>query len=223
GRIPAPHPPGPPLARAAFAPGFGNIIINDPVGKSFWYDGVSLALDRPFTGQNRWGAHLTFTHARAEQNGNDLFSLDAPAASLYARHPRPGSERNRFNAAVIVGLPWNMRFSTNITLSDGEATPYLDFSKGFSLAGRLETGVIPDAVYPENGYRNVDFRLQKDFAAFAGTTIGIVAEVFNAFNSTNFGCLNNFVGDNNDRTNLGNPNCVVSLGRREQVGLKVSF
>jgi hypothetical protein len=208
---------------AAFAPGYGNIIINDPVGKSFWYDGVNLTLDRPYTGQNRWGVRLTYTHATAEQNGNDLFSLDAPSAADYARHPRSGSEPNRFNATAIVGLPWDLRFSTNITISSGEATPYFDFSKGFSLSGRLATGVINDAVYPPDEYRNVDFRLQKDFAAFAGTTIGISGEVFNAFNSTNYGCLNNFVGDNNDRTSLGKPNCVVSLGRREQIGLKVTF
>ncbi|PYQ26563.1 MAG: hypothetical protein DMF57_19140, partial [Acidobacteria bacterium] len=40
----------------AFAPGFGAVIINDPVGKSFWYDAQSLTLDRPFTSQAGWGA-----------------------------------------------------------------------------------------------------------------------------------------------------------------------
>ena len=210
----------------AFAPGFGAVILNDPVGKSFWYDAQSITLDRPYTGRG-WGAHFTYTHAKAEQNGNDLFSLDLPSASLYAKHPRLGSEPNRFNATGIFGLPWDVRFSTNVTLSTGEATPYFDFSKGFNLAGRLATGVIPDAVYPPKkngfGFRNVDFRLGKDFAAYAGTTIGVTVEVFNAFNFTNFGCLNSFVGDNNDRSTLGNPNCVVSLGRREQLGLKVTF
>ena len=206
----------------AFAPGFGAVILNDPVGKDFWYDGASFTLDRPYTGSG-WGVRLTFTHATSEQNGNDLFSLDAPSAADYARHPRVGSEPNRFNATLIVGLPWDMRLSTNITASSGEATPVFDFSKGFSLAGRLQTGVINSAVYPQRGYRNLDVRLAKDFPAFSGVTIGLSAEMFNAFNETNYGCLNNFVGDNNDRTNLGNPNCVVSLGRREQVGLKVSF
>jgi hypothetical protein len=208
---------------AAFAPGFGNIIINDPVGKSFWYDAQTFTLDRPYTGSNGWGVRFTFTHAKAEQNGNDLFSLDAPSAASYARHPRAGSEPNRFNATFIVGLPWDMRFSTNITAGSGEATPFFDFSKGFSLAGRQQTGVINDAVYPPGGYRNVDLRLSKDFASFSGMTIGVSAELFNAFNATNYGCLNSFVGDNNDRNTLGDPNCVVALGRREQVGLKVSF
>lgn len=208
---------------AAFAPGFGNIILNDPVGKSFWYDGVSLTLDRPYTGSNGWGVRMTFTHATAEQNGNDLFSLDAPSAADYARHPRVGSEPNRFVGTLIVGLPWDLRLSTSVIASSGEATPYFDFSKGFSLQGRQQTGVINDAVYPERGFRNLDVRLAKDFAAFAGVHVGVSVEMFNAFNETNYGCLNNFVGDNNDRTSLGKPNCVVSLGRREQVGVKVSF
>ena len=213
--------------RGAFAPGFGPVIINDPVGKSFWYDGQSITLDRPYTGQTGWGARFTYTHAKAQQNGNDLFSFDLPSAAAYAKHPVPGSEPNHFMATGIFGIPWDMRFSTNVTLSSGGATPITDFSKGFSLAGRLATGVKNGAVYPPKsggfGYRNVDFRLQKDFRAFAGTSIGLVAEVFNAFNFTNFGCLNDFVGDNNDRTTLGQPNCVVSLGRREQVGVKVNF
>lgn len=211
----------------AFAPGFGNIILNDPVGKSFWYDAQSITLDRPFTAQTRWGAHFVYTHAKAEQNGNDMFSLDLPSASLYARHPIPGSEPNRFIATGIFGIPWDMRFSTSVTLSSGGATPITDFSQGFSLAGRLATGVKRGAVYPPKkggfGYRNVDFRLQKDFSAFAGLSIGVVAEVFNAFNFTNYGCLTDFLGPNDSRANLGKPNCVVSLGRREQVGLKLTF
>jgi carboxypeptidase family protein/TonB-dependent receptor-like protein len=207
----------------AFAPGYNAVIINDPVGKSFWYDAESLTLDRPFTTQTHWGARFTYTHAKSLQNGNDLFSLDLPSAADYARHPVPGSEPNHFNATGIFGIPWDMRFSTSVTLGTGGATPITDFSKGFSLAGRLQTGVKRGAVYPKNGFRDVDFRLSKDFAAVRGTTVGVIAEVFNAFNFTNYGCLNDFVGDNNDRTTLGNPNCVVSLGRREQVGLRLTF
>jgi len=207
----------------AFAPGYNAVIINDPVGKSFWYDAESLVLDRPFTTQTNWGARFTYTHAKSEQNGNDLFSLDLPSAAAYARHPVPGSEPNHFNATGIVGIPWDMRFSTSVTFGTGGATPITDFSKGFSLAGRLQTGVKRGAVYPDNGYRNVDFRLSKEFGAVRGTSVAVIAEVFNAFNFTNYGCLNDFVGDNNDRTTLGNPNCVVSLGRREQLGLRVKF
>ena len=210
----------------AFAPGYNAVIINDPIGKSFWYDAESLTLDRPY-GQGGWGARFTYTHAKAQQNGNDLFSLDLPSAAAYAKHPVPGSEPNHFMATGIFGIPWDIRFSTSVTLGTGGATPITDFSKGFSLAGRLATGVKNGAVYPTKsggfGYRDVDFRLQKDIKSFGPTSLTVVAEVFNAFNFTNYGCLNDFVGDNNDRTTLGQPNCVVTLGRREQVGLRLNF
>jgi hypothetical protein len=117
-----------------------------------------------------------------------------------------------------------MRFSTNITVGTGGATPITDFSQGFSMAARLATGVKRGAVYPPGGNRNVDLRLQKDFHAFGSTGLTLVGEVFNATNHANYGCLNDFLGTGpNDRANLGKPNCVVSLARREQVGIKLSF
>src|SRR5438105_1148538 len=209
---------------AAFVPGFGNIIINDPVGKSFWYDAQSITFDHPYT-RGGWGVRVSYTHAKAQQNGNDLFSLDLPSAALYAKHPVAGSEPNRFQANGIFGIPWDMRFSTNVTLSTGPATPISDFSQGFSLAGRRATGVQGRAVYPPEsggfGYRNVDFRLEKDFGV-PRFNVGLIAEVFNAFNFTNYGCLTDFLPPEGN-PNLGNPNCVVSLGRREQVGVKLNF
>jgi len=209
-------------------PGFGYEVLNDPVGKSYWYDGESITLDRPYTSQTGWGARFVYNHAKALQNGNDLFSYDLPSASLYARHPVPGTEPNHFIASGIFRIPWDMRFSTNVTLGSGGAQPIQDFSQGFDLAGRLKTGVWRGALYPPKsggfGYRDVDFRLEKDFGLVGRANIGLVGEVFNAFNFTNYGCLlPYFLAPGDSRSNLGKPTCVVTLGRREQVGLKLNF
>ncbi len=211
---------------SALAPGYGAVILSDPVGKSFWYSGESFTLDRPYA--HGWGAHFVYTHSKAEQNGNDLFSLDLPSAADYARHPIPGSEPNHINATGIVGLPWDVRFSTNITLGTGPAVDVFDLSQGFDLAGHLKTGVINGAVYPRGGknswgYRDVDFRLEKDFRLAGKTSVGVIGEVFNAFNYAVYGCLSNFLGPGGDPASLGQPGCVVSLGRREQIGFKVNF
>src|SRR5206468_12156106 len=116
--------------------------------------------------------------------------------------------------------------STNVTVGTGPATPVFDLSKGFDLPGHLATGVINRAVYPPKsggfGYRNVDFRLEKEFPTFGRTSVGLVGEVFNAFNFTNYGCLDSFIPPEGNK-NLGTPSCVVSLGRREQIGLKLNF
>ena len=53
--------------------------------------------------------------------------------------------------------------------------------------------------------------------------VELIGEVFNVFNWANYGCLNNFLGPGDSGANIGLPNCVVSLGRREQVGLRVNF
>jgi len=211
------------LCCQAIVPGFGNVIISDPEGKRYWYDGIFLTFDRPYT--NGWGAHIAYTHADAKQTGNDLFSLDFPSASQYPKHAVPGSERDRIVATGIWGLPWDARFSTILSFGSGGAANLLDFSKGFGLQDRINSRAYAGTLYPPKTWgfadRSVDFRLQKDFP-IGGMSIGLTAEVFNAFNWANYGCLTNFLPPEGN-PDLGKPNCVVNLGRREQVGVKLNF
>jgi len=209
---------------AALVPGYGNVIVSDPEGKRYWYDGIFLSLDRPYTG--RWGAHVAYTHAKAEQTGNDLFSLDYPSAAAYRRHTVPGSEKDRIVANAIVGLPWDMRFSTTLTLGTGAAFNVSDFSQGFDLPAREITRPFDRSIYPQKTWgfadRSVDFHLEKDFRVGGNFSVGVVGEVFNAFNWASYGCLDTFIGPGGN-TNFGNPTCTTNLGRREQVGLKINF
>jgi hypothetical protein len=208
----------------ALVPGFGNVIISDPEGKDYWYQGIFLTLDRPYT--DNWGAHLAWTHAKAQQTGNDLFSLDYPSAAAYGRHDVPGSEKDRIVANGIFGIPWDIRFSTTITLGTGAAFNVLDFSQGFDLPAREQTRPFDRTIYPPKTWgfadRSVDFHLEKDFKVGGGFSVGVVGEIFNAFNWASYGCLDNFIGPGGN-TNFGNPSCTINLGRREQVGLKINF
>ena len=208
---------------SALVPGFGNVIISDPEGKQYWYDGIFLTLDRPFNG--RWGAHVAWTHAKAEQNGNDLFSLDYPSADSYPRHEVPDSERDRIVANAIFALPWELRFSTSLAFGSGGATNVLDFSQGFDLAARLRTHPFERSIRPPKTWgfasRTIDFRLEKSFPV-GPTSVALVGEIFNAFNWASYGCLNNFIPPEGNPT-FGEPTCVTNLGRREQVGLKINF
>ncbi|HSY49078.1 MAG TPA: TonB-dependent receptor [Thermoanaerobaculia bacterium] len=217
------------LCCAALVPGFGNIIKSDPEGKRYWYNAIEAKLDRPYTSQSRWGATVAWTHGRAEQTGNDLFSLDFPSAAAYGKHDVPGSERDRITATGIFGLPWDIKFSTIASFGSGQLTNVLDFTQGFSLANREATHPFSQSITPpkSGGFadRDVDFRVEKDFASIGRTSVGIIGGVYNAFNWTSYGCLNNFLGpgDTPASAGLGNPNCVIRLGRREEVGLKVNF
>jgi len=214
------------LCCSALVPGLGNVIISDPNGKRYWYDGVYFSADRPYTNQSGWGAHIAWTHGRATQNGNDLFSLDYPTASMYPRHVVEGSERDRIVATGIFGLPMDFRFSTIVTLGSGAAKPLLDFSQGFGLDNRQATNAWGATLYPQRtwgfGERSVDFRVEKDFPVWSKVSIGVIGEAFNAFNWNNYGCLNNFLGPGGNPS-LGQPTCMATLGRREQLGLRARF
>ncbi len=215
------------LCCAALVPGFGNVIKSDPEGKRYWYNALFLKADKPYTTQSRWGFTFAWTHAKAQQTGNDLFSLDFPTAAAYGKHDVPGSERDRITATGILGLPWDIRLSTIASFGSGQLTNVLDFTQGFSLENRLATHPFSRSITPpkKGGFadRNVDIKGEKNFASFGPTSVGLIAGVYNAFNWTNYGCLNNFLGPGDNGSNLGIPNCVIRLGRREEVGLKFKF
>jgi outer membrane receptor protein involved in Fe transport len=215
------------LCCAALVPGFGNVILSDPVGKQTWYDAVHLTLERPYVSSSRWGARLAYTHAKAQQTGNDLFSLDWPSAAQYGKHDVPGSEKERLVMSGIIGLPWQMRFSTIASFGSGPAFNVLDFSQGFSLENRQQTHPFLHSIYPKKTFgpfadRNVDLRIEKEFPVFGPTSVALIGEVFNAFNWMNFGCLDNFISPGGN-ANFGNPGCVTTLGRRFQAGVRFGF
>ena len=219
------------LCCSALAPGYGNVIISDPHGKDFWYRGLFVTLDRPYVAQSRWGARVVWTHSKAEQNGNDLFSLDYPSASQYPRHIVPGTERDRIVASGIFGLPFDVRFSTLVTLGSGKAENVLDFTQGFSLENRLATHPFSQSIYPPkvNGWaeRTIDLSLEKAVPLVASTRISVRADLFNAFNSPVYGCLPEFYGPGSTPTvgeaSVAQAGCVTNVGRRYQLGLKVGF
>lgn len=212
------------------SPNFSNVLISSDTKKT-WYDAFYLQVDRPYTSAGRWGASLTYTYGKAEQNGGDLFSLDFPTVDAYPRYPTDTDERHRVVMSGIVGLPWGLRASTFITLGSG--TPYhiSDASRGFGpneFRFRRNEGrprqydfIVPDAW----AYRSVDLRLQKDFPLPGDTEIGLVAEAFNAFNFKNYGCYDGFIAPENGspNPNFGKPGCLLDTGRRLQLGLMFSF
>ncbi len=136
------------LCCTALVPGFGNVIISDPNGKRYWYDGIYGSIDRPYTAQTRWGMHVAWTHGKAEQTGNDLFSLDFPTAAQYGKHIVSGTQRDLIVGTGIFGLPLGIRFSTIATLGSGEAAQLFDFSQGFSLAQRTASCAFCKVIYP---------------------------------------------------------------------------
>ncbi len=203
-----------------FANNFSNILVSE-ASKRFWYDAVYVTIDKPFTVASKWGVGLAYTYGKSDQTGNDLFSLDFPHANE-PRHPTPNDERHRIVFSGIVGLPFEVRASSLITLGTGLPFTILDASLGFDrpqfklrLNEGRQTGTFP--------YQSWDLRLQKDIP-IGRVRVGLVAEGFNLTNHNNYGDFDGFISKLPEvNTTFGKPRRLVTDGRRAQFGVNVGF
>lgn len=210
---------------------FGNVLLSTD-DKEAWYDGVYVTLDKPYSEGDRWGMTLAYTYSEAEETGGDLFSLDFPTIADYPRHPTAGDERNRLVFSAIVGLPWDLKLSTLVTLGSGTGYTINDQSLGTGpgeirrgyYEGRPEKDsfVIPDAW----AYRTVDLRLEKT-VPFGNRSMSIVAEALNIFDYENYdpGSYNGTIPAPGEPPNaaFGLPTALIEPGRRLQIGATFSF
>ena len=212
---------------------YANVLVGNNDIRT-WYSGVALTLDRPYRRSTRnfgWGAGVTWNIAKAEQEGNDLFSF--PQVKFNGRHPIADDQRHRVVANFITDIPhfWGIQFSGVATLSSGAP-----FNRNFGSPngfitnfnqGRQpgQTFIIPNAF----AYRNLDLRLRKDFADVGGNHLGVTADLFNVYNFRNLGCFNDFAGSFDaagkftPSTGYGLANCTVSDPRRLQIGVAYDF
>jgi hypothetical protein len=209
---------------------YNTVFVADDRVKT-WYDAMQLQVDRPLTAGARWGGGLAYTLSRSEEQGQsqDLFwGFDGryPTVGDRPRLRAPGDQRHAVVMNGIVRLPFDMLFSTIINLGSGIAVNATDATAGFET-GRQVTYTYQPPTRPflgignVFGYQNMDVRLQKDFPLVSGQMASLVLDVFNAFNSRNFGCYETTIqpGGLASSPNYGNANC-AGLGRRLQVGLR---
>jgi len=197
--------------------GFSNILYATESGNT-WYDAWQVQLTRPYrrTADWGWGGGLAYTNAKRSVEGidfpNDQFAF--PGTNVIPKHP-VNDELSRVVMNWVMDVPVvDVQFSGLLTLG---SAPRQDFSGRFDPANYKPGAVtVPGGTFPlfpgQWGYRNVDLRLRKDFPTGRGS-MGVTADLFNAFNYQNFGCTNGGV----------TPNCVVSDPRRLQIGAEYTF
>ena len=210
----------------SLAPDFGNVLLS-AASKRAWYDALFLQVDKAYTAASKWGATLAYTYGHATANGGDFFSLDYLTPGDYPRHRAPQDERHRIVFSGIVGLPWDVRLSTLLTLGTGVGFSIFDASNGFGpnqFKVKLYEGTPPNAgTFP---YQTWDLSLQKDFYVTQAAHVGVNAGLFNVTNHNNYGCYDGFIAPKTDpkpNPNFGTPGCLVTQPRRLQLGLNVGF
>lgn len=198
-------------------PGFSNILLADNNGRT-WYDALQMKIDRPYRriGEIGWGVGVAYTLAQRKTEGfNDLFSF--PNSRFYPKQVR-NDERHRVVTNWIVDLPflYGVQFSGLFVVGSG-----IDQDIGDRFFNPAE----PSRAFEAGGFNAptftmLDLRLRKDFPTFAGTRVGVTADLFNVFNKQNLG---DFVRDNRTDPNFGDARNTISDPRRFQVGVEYDF
>jgi outer membrane receptor protein involved in Fe transport len=224
---------------AALSPMHQPFFIGNSDGKAT-YAAIYLQADKPYTPESHYGfsAALTISSARSNDTRNtnnigDPFNFDAPTIGEQGWGPVIGMERWRFVGSGTVGLPWDVRLSTIVTLSNGP-------SYGGAVCN-VPTSNTPDCfttnfgIYrpPFVGYKNVDFNVSKTFKMpwAQAQELTIYFQALNAFDfvnrqySTFTGGLQFFngIGGRATPSHAYDRGVVVSQGRNFKIGARFTF
>jgi hypothetical protein len=204
-----------------------------------WYDAMQLQLDRPLRYGRRWGGGIAYTLSRSEEQGQstDIFWGFDDRYPTVADRPRlraPGDQRHSITANGTVQLPLDIRLSSIVSLGSGIAVNATDASGGWGpYQQRTYVYQPPTRSFLGIGnvfaYQNADLRLEKGVTVARGQEASLTVDLFNAFNSTNWGCYDTTIIPTADQAtdagwkkNFGQPRC-AGLGRRLQIGLRYGY
>ncbi|MDP1857119.1 MAG: TonB-dependent receptor [Gemmatimonadaceae bacterium] len=211
-------------------PNYSTLFITDGSVKT-WYDALQLQLDRPLRANTRWGGALAYTLARADEQGQSQdifwgFDDHFPLVKDIPRRRAPNNQTHTIVANAITRLPWGVQFSSIVSLGSGLTVNATDASAGWDY-GKQKKYVYSPPTKPFLGIghvfntQNMDARVEKSFGFASGQSISVLLDLFNAFNTANWGCydaqINPTSGDRN--ANYNKPGC-AALGRRVQIGMR---
>jgi hypothetical protein len=197
--------------------GYANVLIGSD-SLDTRYKALYLTLDKNYTVSSGWGLNIAYTLQKAEQNGNDLFSLDKVTPDDYGFRDKAGIERHSIVVAALVDLPWGFKASTLTKLGSGQA--YQTFiTPDFSVDNNQIGAEFPDKNCLGLFARcEVDVTFEKAFRFSGRGEVSFAVDVFNLFNNKNYTAFNSFAccGVDPDVFNFGEPNALLTLPRRVQ-------
>lgn len=203
-------------------------------GGKTWYDALMLQVGKPFTVESRWGAQVSYTLAESEVNILGDFTFNALTPADLERFPSNSDIRHEVTANWTVGLPWDVRFSGIGRYQSALPLTAQIFGDpdGDGFQPDFPAGETRNSRRRDDTFSEVDVRFDKGITFANGQRISVLAEIFNLFDSENFGCpsdvfgvFNAGTGQLETRDNFGNLNCVVgeNPSRRLQLGAKYGF
>jgi hypothetical protein len=220
-------------ASQPLAPNYESSFITDDNVRT-WYDAMQLQIERPLSSSMSWGGALAYTLSDAKEQGQpwDLFwGFDNryPTVKDMPRKAARFSQTHTIVANAIGRLPYEFLLSGIVTLGSGIREMGNDNSAGNGPFER-RFYVYDPPTRPFLGIGNVfasqnlDVRLQKALRTVSTQNAAVIVDLFNAFNSKNWGCFDRTIAPTSGppNANYGRAGC-ASLGRRLQIGMRYGF
>lgn len=166
-------------------PGYGNLLVSrsDRRARS---TSLYLTADKPYTKNDGYGWSAKLELNDAESTGhNDVFMFDYANAPAGGWHYAEGVNPWAFYGTFIKDLPWDIRFSGIVNLRRG--TPFQQIGNFANGAGGFTLRTIDANLLPREkiGFKQIDFRLSKEFNMPNGNTLIVEGQVYNAFDWVN--------------------------------------
>jgi hypothetical protein len=217
-------------------PGHGSIFIGNSDGKAR-YLALYLTADKPYTPESHYGFSAALTVSSSRSNDprdtnsiGDPFMFDEVNIGDMGWGPAVGLERWRFVGTGTVGLPWDIRLSSVVTLSSGPSYPAVLCNVPTPSGDRCF--LTNFGVYRPHGitYKNIDFNISKSFKMpwNRGQQLTIYFQALNAFDFVNrqysqWGSGLGFVGGPGPTHKVDKGLGVASQGRNFKIGAKFTF
>lgn len=196
--------------------GYSNVLIGYD-GLDTRYKALYVTIDKNYTKSSGWGLNIAYTLSKAEQNGNDLFSLDAVVPDAYGWRPKTSDERHRLVVSGIVDLPLGLQFSTLSTFGSGNAYQVTDGTNS-SPGGSRQYYAYPtkNCISGLFAFCEVNLSLEKRQKLFGSHEISFAVDLLNAFNNKNFKDFDGFFSATDPLLTPDIGNNLLTLPRRIQ-------
>ncbi|WP_096876144.1 hypothetical protein [Methylomonas koyamae] len=201
-------------------PGYGQLILFDN-GVQTKTNSIFLKAEKPYDRDSGWGMTFAYTFTDSEENkpqsfaDNSSYLFEYPNTHSVGWLDTAGVRKHKIVASGSVDLPWDLIFSTKLTLATPETRSGVNCNGGGcrfdTFAPRGE-----DFIFPGNwwGYRQVDVALIKSFDTPHDTRMKLRLDVLNLFD------FKNYAGFNSD---FASPNFGSPLGTLAGPGLTLKL
>ncbi|HYS14905.1 MAG TPA: TonB-dependent receptor, partial [Burkholderiaceae bacterium] len=217
-------------------PGYGNLLLGDFVGKTRTR-ALFVKGEKPYTVASAWGVNIAYTLSDAKTThrewNNDIFDFTYGKPGQGGWKPSTLVDKHRLVGAAVIDLPWGLTLAGKATWASGIPRRVITCPGGFPdpNAGREGTCVTAEGDSPS--FRQVDMSLSKELALGA-TRFTLRADVFNIFNTINYGGFDDFAGAppppgnptnsfGGDNLNLNKPNSIRGDPRTVRIALGVRW